>query len=509
MGVCVVSCFCSCSLTFWTKVPHQMMFSFVDRCQPTADSRHPQRDRMTTYGRLKSGSCFSNSGSPSGGTPVTSGAHSTRQMEATSDNIRSTRDAYAFANFRLMNAEQNRKFILSENRPFNDGFPYYISDVQYQRKSSVVDRGSSVLPLRLTGSFSTPERGSCGSDRGEPPSGTRRHMSRCRALKNLVVLGCGCMLWLTAFTSLQNLQSTLNPHRGVGVTSLGCMYATMLMSCFLAPSVIALLGAKWTIVAAYSLFLVLVSANFYPRDFLLVPASLVFGCVAGPLWTAQSTYLTTLSIRYAQTIRELPESTINRFNGVFVGLMQSSQVWGSLISAVSLSADNDTLNLARRNRSCTQSYCGARDCNRWDFEGDDNVPHHAAPLPPTARTWLLSVEAACVVLSVVLPVVLLDRNLDGGVRGGEIEEGEEGVVMVEGGLATRQLLTATVRMLKDSRLQGLAPLDFFIGFQQGFIITDFTKVRGLTERGLKGRKGNGRKGRTRKMSRKRKKSMKR
>lgn len=394
-------------------------------------------------------------------------------METTPVNIRSTRDAYAFANFRLMNAGQNRKFNPSESRPFNDGFPYYISDVEYQRKLPIADRGPSVVPLRLAGSFSTTERGSC-DDR--EPHGTRHRMNRCRALKNLVALSCGCMLWLTAFTSLQNLQSTLNPHRGVGVTSLGCMYATMLLSCFLAPSVIALLGAKWTIVAAYSLFLVLVAANFYPRDFLLVPASLVFGCVAGPLWTAQSAYLTTLSIRYAQTIRELPESTVNRFNGVFVGLMQSSQVWGSLISAVSLSADNDTLHLARRNRSCTQSYCGARDCNPADFEGDDTVPHHAAPLPPNARTWLLSVEAACVVLSVVLPAVLLDRNLDDGGGGGEVEDGEEGVVMVEGGLATRQLLTATVRMLKDSRLQGLAPLVFFIGFQQGFIITDFTKV---------------------------------
>lgn len=381
-----------------------------------------------------------------------------------------------------------QRMSLSETRPINASaaYPFEVNP----RRSLYDDRlsSSAEIPIALAESARGP--------RAAAPSTARRPIRRTRAVKNLVVLGCGCMLWLTAFTSLQNLQSTLNPHRGVGVTSLGCMYGAMLLSCFLAPSVIAVLGAKWTIVAAYSLFLIVVAANFYPRDYLLVPASLLFGCVAGPLWTAQSTYLTTLSVRYAQSIGELPESTVNRFNGVFAGLMQTSQVWGSVISAVLLSADNDTVHLVRWNRSCdTHTYCGARDCTPDDFEDDDNVPHHAAPLPATARTWLLSAEAVCCIISVVLPVVLLDadngrggndddaRLPDGRNNDDDDDEGDWETVgggkateFVGAGLHTRELLLSTFGMMRDSRLDGLAPLVLFVGLQQGFIITDFTKV---------------------------------
>ena len=367
-----------------------------------------------------------------------------------------------------------------------------------------------------------------------------------RSLKNLVVLGCAFMFWLTAFTSLQSLQSTLNPR--AGVVSLAGLYGATLVSCFLAPAVIGALTAKWTIVAAYSLFLAYVGAQFYPRHALMLPASLLAGSMTGPLWSAQSTYLTTLAVHYAATTasvsassaaaavaagrsgsvgsaaagrpvvgvggRELPDPIINRFNGIFGGLMQTSQVWGSLISALVLSADNETVHLTRgvnRSACSTTAYCGAHGCStpfgaaavrrssgpqRPDYaasfasaawqqaatDEDDFVPHHAAPLSVSARSWLLSVEAGCVVMAILLPTVLLDRNPvprdDGGGSGSDGGGGgiAARVTMRHEGLPTRQLLLATVKMLTDPRLQLLAPLVFYTGLEQGFIITDFTKV---------------------------------
>jgi len=160
-------------------------------------------------------------------------------------------------------------------------------------------RPSSLRPSLMT-SEPTPTR--MTSNRG---------FARGRSLKNLIVLGSSFMLWMTSFTSLQSLQSTLNPHdttggvTSVGVSSLLAIYVTTIFSCFAAPTVIRLLGAKWTVVGAYALFLVYVGANFFPTDYLMLPASVLFGAMAGPLWSAQSTYLTTLALHYARNTQEV------------------------------------------------------------------------------------------------------------------------------------------------------------------------------------------------------------
>ena len=311
--------------------------------------------------------------------------------------------------------------------------------------------------------------------------GTRK-LGRAGAMKNLFVLGFSFMLWLTCFSSLQNLQSTMNPHQGgIGVVSLACLYSATLLSCLVAPSFIRLLSAKWTTVAAYSIFIVYISANFYPADYFLIPASLLFGCLAGPLWTAQSTYLTALAMQYARSTRELPESSVIRFNGIFGGLLQTSQVWGNLLTSAILSSDNDTVNLERRNTSCTRTFCGAKDCGREDSHSGypyDSVPHFAAPLPNSARYWLLSVETSFVVVAILAQTFLLDRRLDSCDDNDvfQLESSRHWEKGPAGGLNTRQLMTSTALLMTDPRLQLLLPLVLFTGFQEGFVISTFTKV---------------------------------
>ena len=75
------------------------------------------------------------------------------------------------------------------------------------------------------------EMGRGGGESGgqEGVKGRRGGFSRGRALKNLIVLGTSFMLWMTSFTSLQYLQSSMNEHAigggasfsGGGVSSMG------------------------------------------------------------------------------------------------------------------------------------------------------------------------------------------------------------------------------------------------------------------------------------------------
>ena len=309
-----------------------------------------------------------------------------------------------------------------------------------------------------------------------------------RAIKNLMVLSLAFMFVLTAFVCLQTLQSSMNHADGLGVVSLSCVYAATVVSCLLAPAVIKQLTTKWTLVMAFSLFLIYIGCNFYPIAPVVIPASVLLGLLTGPLWSAQSTYLTTLAIQYAATNKQLQDTTINKFNGIFMSIVQTSQVWGNLISTMVLSHDNVT---ATVNKAISQANimqldvitavdnltsncpfrCGALDCGVHvypDVEASAAGPaiqHTVAHVPTNVRMLLLGVQLACAITGIVLVTSLLDRNSLNTTDG-----------KYPGSLSSQQLFSATFKMFQDPRLQLLLPLVVFTGLEQGFVFGEFTKV---------------------------------
>ncbi len=284
-----------------------------------------------------------------------------------------------------------------------------------------------------------------------------------QAFKNLIVLGCAFMLLFTAFTSLQSLQSTLN--HDVGLVSLSCLYGATVFSCFFAPAVIGRFTTKWTMVLSYSVFCLYFLSNFLPQTYIMIPSSLLLGLSTGPMWSAQSTYLTTLAIRYAQISFEVHDFTINKFNGVFCAMLQTSQIWGNLLSAGVLAANNDTVYTMRENKSVTHVACGARDCGPHDYFPDNSISHYISHVPAFTHNLLLSIHVLCAVIAIGLTSLFLDRN-------------HMNISWDKGSISasSQQLFLSTVCMLKDSRLQALSPLVLFTGVEQGFILGDFTKV---------------------------------
>ena len=57
--------------------------------------------------------------------------------------------------------------------------------------------------------------------------------------------------------------------------------------------------------------------------------------------------------------------------------------------------------------------CGAQCCGRSRLHNVefDAIPHHASPLPASARHWLFGVETCFVATAIMLAAVLLDRNI--------------------------------------------------------------------------------------------------
>ena len=307
-----------------------------------------------------------------------------------------------------------------------------------------------------------------------------------RAFKNLIVLGMSFMFVFTAFVSLQSLQSTLNAESGVGLASLSCVYAATVLSCFVAPALIKRLTTKYTMVSAFILMLVYISANFYPKSFLLIPASLLLGSLTGPLWSAQATYVTTLAMQYSQATQTLHDTILNRFTSIFMGIYQTSQVWGHVISIAILHPHSSP---PKHNITAYSAYtalqeekalesdivlslnstaCGAHDCGAYEFI---SVGLPSFTIPVKLRNMLLGIHLVVVVLGIILILALLDKN---HLNSSDLKHPPS--------LSSQQLFFATLKIFREPCLLLLLPLVLFIGLEQGFVFGDYTKVSrvGLT-----------------------------
>lgn len=96
--------------------------------------------------------------------------------------------------------------------------------------------------------------------------------------KNMLIVSFGFLFLFTAFQSLQNLQSSLNPDKGLGLASLSVIYCALILSCmFVPPIMVGRLGCKWTLVISMVGYVLYTSANYYAKWWTLIPASILIG----------------------------------------------------------------------------------------------------------------------------------------------------------------------------------------------------------------------------------------
>lgn len=75
------------------------------------------------------------------------------------------------------------------------------------------------------------------------------------------------------------------------------------------------------------------AAQFYPKFYTMIPAGLLVGIGAAPLWCAKCTYLTVVAEAYATLSDVATDILVTRFFGLFFMFYQMAQVWGNLISS--------------------------------------------------------------------------------------------------------------------------------------------------------------------------------
>uniref|UniRef100_A0A1L8D975 Putative conserved plasma membrane protein n=1 Tax=Nyssomyia neivai TaxID=330878 RepID=A0A1L8D975_9DIPT len=287
-----------------------------------------------------------------------------------------------------------------------------------------------------------------------------------RILKNISAISFAFMIHFTAFQGTANLQSSINAKDGLGTVSLSAIYAAIVVSCIFIPTlVIRRLTVKWTLCLSLLCYVPYIGSQFFPRFYTLVPAGILLGMGAAPMWASKATYLTQVGQVYAKITDQSVEAIIVRFFGFFFLAWQTAELWGNLISSLVLSSgahggggsSNHSFSEASLD-SCGANFCVLASADNSNLER-----------PPDSEIFEISaIYLSCIFAAVIIIAVFLDPLS----RYGEKRRGSVSAQEISG----IQLLAATANQLRKPNQQLLIPITVFIGVEQAFIGADFTQA---------------------------------
>ncbi|XP_067670327.1 protein unc-93 homolog A-like [Haliotis asinina] len=279
--------------------------------------------------------------------------------------------------------------------------------------------------------------------------------------KNLIVLCASFILIFSSFRAIQNLQSSVNTASNLGIITMSCVHGTTVLTCLLAPVVINIFSAKWSLALGMLCYLIWFGANFYPRFYTLIPTALLAGLGQGILWTAEISYVLKLAFDSARVTKDLLEHEMFRFHGIFLACFQTTHIWGNLISSILIGQKPKPVSSFGNTSMFPDGMikipdCGVlHRCQTNKFMEEDSVSKFSGVL------WKLM--CSYIVLGFIgflLIVILLDRI------GARIDTESSGYQM---------LVDHVSQMVTHKTFRLLIPLLIFTGLQQGFMYSDFNQ----------------------------------
>ncbi|XP_076180620.1 UNC93-like protein [Ptiloglossa arizonensis] len=286
---------------------------------------------------------------------------------------------------------------------------------------------------------------------------------RWRITRNILVIGLAFMVNFTAFMGATNLQSSINADQSLGTFTLASIYGSLIFSnIFLPTLIISWLGCKWTISLSILTYVPFMAAQFYPKFYTMIPAGLMVGIGAGPLWCAKCTYLTVAAEAYSTLSNVAADVLVTRFFGVFFMFYQMAQVWGNLISSAVLSygLDEVPVNTTTLNSSVVAEACGANFCGTTS--DSDETP--TLERPPEERIHLISgIYLVCMIIASLIIAFGVDSL-------SRYNKGRSGSGT---GLSGIKLLAVTLKLLKEKSQLLILPIIIFIGAEQAFLFADY------------------------------------
>ncbi|KAG5888104.1 hypothetical protein JTB14_021901 [Gonioctena quinquepunctata] len=253
-----------------------------------------------------------------------------------------------------------------------------------------------------------------------------------KSLVNVMLLGLSFMLIFTAFQTMGNIEKAIltsiaeedDTFHGKAYYSLAIIYVVFSLFNWTAPSVISIIGPKFSMVLGGVAYLLFIVSFIIPKTWLLYLVSVIIGVGAAMIWTGQGNYLTLNSTKQQMT----------KNSGIFWAMFQLSMFIGNLFVY-------------------------------FAFKGKDKIDKDTR----TVVIWTLSAVALCGVgLLLFLPRATKESEDDEEVR----EEIPEGPVQAFLG-AVKLFLTADMLLLSITFL--------YTGLELGFYSGVYSSCIGFTE----------------------------
>ena len=286
-----------------------------------------------------------------------------------------------------------------------------------------------------------------------------RRKSKRWAYKNVYGLSLAYVVLFTAFSGLQNLQSSINSAGGLGLATLSLLYATFLAAGFITPGFLKLFGTKYSLLFGFICHLIYTLTNYYPSWYTLVPASILIGFASAPIWAAASTHLAEVAMMVAPNLGKKQDYLISKFTGIFFFFFQFSQVPGNLASSLILFPYNEDFTIdSDTNLNISNDYYGEGEvCNILAGQSFDVKYLYI----------LVSVYVGFIVTSIVLLLVFVDRLPTNNSFFSTEKKFQ---------LYLKEPLIELLKVLKDRKMLLLAPMVVYNGMELAFAFGTFTEV---------------------------------
>ncbi|KAK3084007.1 hypothetical protein FSP39_006661 [Pinctada imbricata] len=273
-----------------------------------------------------------------------------------------------------------------------------------------------------------------------------------------------CIMWLfsfTAYSGLQNLESSLNPC--IGVYSLAALTGGGLISCLLAPAVISYISGKGALIISWISLMIFVGANYYPRSFVLIPGAAIEGLATGLMWTAQGAIVTSIAVEYAEITGGSFEDTLSKMFGIFCAAFQSTQIWGNLLSSTVLGSGggppplNTTIHVA--------PLCGKDNCPKFE-----KCESKTSFTEDRAEIILISAYMGFAFIGLLVTIFMLGSDK-------KVKQSPEVSLLARLGATGKLLFT-------NANMAMLVPFSLWTGLEQTIMYAEFTKAFVACELGI-------------------------
>ena len=168
----------------------------------------------------------------------------------------------------------------------------------------------------------------------------------------IVGFAIGCLLVSSTFLVLSSLTTSFNAE--LGSFSLAAVFFGFLLSQFITPSLIDVLGAKSCAMGSGCCILIYSISYFYPTWYTLIPSSLVKGLGYGLLYAASGTIKNDEVWKCVERFKVDPVTYQGRFSGTIVGFeLGLSSLLSGVITIVILSFNSESVYISVSRVSCT------------------------------------------------------------------------------------------------------------------------------------------------------------